>query len=64
MYRKFNQHSIVPKLTKENDKEKEEELMKEKKNYAPSKFYEDISHEESCHNLYLYLYLYNFILYQ
>ena len=62
MYCKFNQHSIVLKLTKENDKEKVEELMKEKKNYAPSKFYKDISHEETCHNLYLYLHLYNFTL--
>ena len=39
-------------LTKENDKEKAERLMKEKKNYAPSKFYEDISHDETCRDLF------------
>ena len=26
--------------------------MKEKKNYAPSKFYKDINHDESCCNLF------------
>ena len=33
-------------------KEKVEKLMKEKKNYAPSKLYKDISHDETCRDLY------------
>ena len=46
------QCSIDFKLTKENDQEKVEKLMKEKKIYTPSKFYKDISHDETCRNLY------------
>ena len=42
------QCSIDFKLTKENDQEKVEKLMKEKKIYTPSKFYKDISHDETC----------------
>ena len=50
--RKLYQHSIDLKLTKKNDKEKVEKLMKEKENYTPSKFSKGISHDETCHNLY------------
>ena len=50
--RKLYQYSIDVKLTKENDKEKVEKLMKEEKKYAPSKFYKDISHDRTCHDLY------------
>ena len=47
----FYQCSIEFRVTNKNDKEKAEKLMKEKKNYAPTKFYEDISHDESCRDL-------------
>ena len=50
--RKLYQCSTDPKLTKENDKEKVEKLMKEQKNYALSKFFNNISHDETCCNLY------------
>ena len=48
---KLYQRFIDLILTKENDKEKVEKLMKEKKNYALSKFYKDISHDETCRDL-------------
>ena len=50
-HRELYQSSIDIKLTKKNDKEKLEKLMKEKKNYALSKFYKDISHDETCRDL-------------
>ena len=50
--RKLYQSSISLKLTKENDKEKVEKIMKEKKNYALSKFNKGISHDETCRDLY------------
>ena len=47
--RKLYQCSVDLKLI---DKGKVEKLVKEKKNYAPSKFYKDISHDKTCHDLY------------
>ena len=55
---KLYQSSIGIKLTKKNDKEKVEKLMKENKNYALSQFYKGISHDKNCHDLYPgYMYL-------
>ena len=42
---KLYKRSIDLKLTKKNNKENVEKLMKEKKNYTPSKFYKDTSHQ-------------------